>query len=57
MPSSHGLEQIGFLLAGATAVVTVVAFLVVWSHIERGGFPGPDQFASSAIAATVEARN
>jgi hypothetical protein len=57
MPSSHGLEHLGFLLAGATAVVTVVAFLVVWDHIERGGFPGPDQFASSAIAVTTDARN
>jgi len=34
-----------------------VAFLVVLDHIERGGFPGPDQFASSAIAVTTDARN
>jgi hypothetical protein len=52
MPSSHGLERIGLLLAGVTAVVTVVAFLVVRDHVQGGGFPGPDQFASSATAAT-----
>jgi hypothetical protein len=52
MPSSHGLERIGLLLAGVTAVVTIVAFLMVRDHVQGGGFPGPDQFASSATAAT-----
>jgi hypothetical protein len=52
MPSSHGLERIGFLLAGVTAIVTVVAFLMVLDHVEGTGLRGPDQFAASATAAT-----
>jgi hypothetical protein len=53
MPSNHhGLERIGFMLAGATAIVTIVAFLMVRDHIEGQGYAGPGQFASTATAAT-----
>jgi hypothetical protein len=52
MPSNHGLERIGFLLAGVTAIVTVVAFLMVRDHVQGRGAAGPGQFASSATAAT-----
>jgi hypothetical protein len=52
MPSTNGLERLGFLLAGATAIVALVAFLMVRDHIEAQDGLGPDQFASSASAAT-----
>jgi len=33
MQSSNGLERLGYMLAGATAVVTLVAFLMVRDHV------------------------
>jgi hypothetical protein len=52
MPSTNGLERLGYLLAGATAIVTLVAFLMVRDHIEARDHPVPGQFASSTSTAT-----
>jgi hypothetical protein len=54
MPSNNGLERLGYMLAGATAIVTVVAFLMVQNHIEAAqGRSGPGQLVSSATAAST----
>ena len=48
MPPTNGLQRLGYMLAGATAVVTLVAFLMVRDHIEAQERLGPDLLASSA---------
>jgi hypothetical protein len=50
MSSNNGLERLGFMLAGATAIVTLIAFLMVRDHIEAQETLGPDRVASSASA-------
>jgi hypothetical protein len=47
MPSTNGLERLGFMLAGVTAIVTLVAFLMVREHIEAREHLGTDRLASS----------
>jgi len=48
MQSSNGLERLGYMLAGATAVVTLIAFLMVRDHVE-------DHFGADRLAASVSA--
>jgi hypothetical protein len=53
MPSSNGLERLGYMLAGVTAIVTLVAFLMVREHIEAQGRSAPGQLVSSASASST----
>jgi len=50
MPATNGLERLGYLLAGATTIVTLVAFLMVRDHIEARDLSAPAQFAASESA-------
>jgi hypothetical protein len=47
MPSTNGLERLGYMLAGVTAIVTLVAFLMVREHIEAHDHRGTDRLAAS----------
>jgi hypothetical protein len=53
MPSTNGLERLGFMLAGVTAIVTLVAFLMVQNHIAAQDGSAPGQLVSSASAAST----
>ena len=52
VPAATGLERLGFLLAGAAAVVAIVATLMVRDHVEARANGGPDQLATSTYAPT-----
>jgi hypothetical protein len=52
MSSTDGLERLGYVLAGATAVVTLIAFLMVRDHIEARDLAAPGALAASAATAT-----
>jgi hypothetical protein len=56
MPPANGLERLGLLLAGVTAIVTAVAFLMVLDHIEARSHLASDQHASAPAAATAATR-
>jgi hypothetical protein len=53
MQSSNGLERLGYMLAGATAVVTLVAFLMVRDHVAAQDHFGADRLAASVSAASA----
>jgi hypothetical protein len=52
MPSTNGLERLGYMLAGVTVIVTLVAFLVVQNHIAARDPAAPGPLAASATTAT-----